>query len=396
VNLILTALPAINDNGTVAFSGTVGTPIGRPTVFKVDGNQITTVATGTDTFTAVNINNNGVVAFGRLTVSGSDLGGIYVGPDPQADKVIALGDPLFGSTVSGLGGQGLGPGRFLNDRGQIAFYYALANGLKGVAVATPAAPNLATPLLPADSVVNAASLSGTILAPGSIVSLFGDRFASGLVVSSTPALPTSLSNVSVTFNGIAAPLYFVSPKQINAQVPIGITGSTVQVQVRASNGQSDIRTLSGGIYSPAIYTLTQSGSGQAIVTFADTSTLVAPRGATPDSRPARAGDIVTIYANGLGPVTPAIESGVNSCGGTCAPDFSNFTLRRVTTMPVVEIGGVRVPDENILFAGLAPQFVGLYQINLRLPTGIAASAAAPVVLHQGNAASPANVTIAVE
>jgi uncharacterized protein (TIGR03437 family) len=65
-------------------------------------------------------------------------------------------------------------------------------------------------------------------------------------------------------------------------------------------------------------------------------------------------------------------------------------------MPVVEIGGLRVPDENILFAGLAPQFVGLYQINLRLPTGIAANAAAPVVLHQGSAASPASVTMAVE
>jgi uncharacterized protein (TIGR03437 family) len=272
----------------------------------------------------------------------------------------------------------------------------LANGLKGVAVATPAAPNLAAPLLPADSVVNAASLSATALSPGSIVSLFGDRFASGLVVESTAVLPTSLSNVSVTFNGIAAPLYFVSPKQINAQVPFGITGTTVQVQVKASNGQSDIRTLTGGIYSPAIYTLAQSGGGQAIVTFADTSTLAAPRGATPDSRPARAGDILTIYADGLGPVTPAIDSGVNSCGGVCAPDFSNFTLRRVTTMPVVEIGGVRVPDGNILFAGLAPQFVGLYQINLRLPAGITASAAAPVVLHQGSAASPASVTMAVE
>jgi uncharacterized protein (TIGR03437 family) len=396
VNLALTSFPAINDQGTVAFSGSVGAQIGRPAVFKVDGKQVTTVATGADMFTPVNINNNGVVAFGRLTGGGGELAGIYVGPDPQADKVVAVGDAMFGSTVNSLAGFGRAPGRFLNDRGQIALYYALANGLKGVAVATPAAPNLAAPLLPADSVVNAASLSATGLAPGSIVSLFGDRFASGLVVSSTPALPTSLSNLSVTFNGIAAPLYFVSPKQINAQVPIGITGTTVQVQVRASNGQSDIRTLTGGIYSPAIYTLTQGGSGQAIVTFADTSTLAAPRGATPDSRPARAGDILTIYANGLGPVTPAIESGVNSCGGTCAPDFSNFTLRRVTTMPVVEIGGLRVPDENILFAGLAPQFVGLYQINLRLPTGIAANAAAPVVLHQGSAASPASVTMAVE
>ena len=396
VNLTLTRFPAINDQGAVAFSGTVGTGIGQPAVFKVDKNQVTVIASGANQFSPVNINNNGTVAFGRLTGAVSDLGGIYVGPDPQADKVIAVGDAMFGSTVTSLDGIGRTPGRFLNDRGQIAFYYTLASGLTGVAVATPATPNLAAPLLPADSVVNAASLSATALAPGSIVSLFGERFASGLVVSSTAALPTSLSSVSVTFNGIAAPLYFVSPKQINAQVPMGITGTTVQVQVRASNGQSDIRTLTGGIYSPGIYTLTQSGSGQAIVTFADTSTLAAPRGTTPDSRPARAGDVLTIYANGLGPVTPAIESGVNSCGGICAPDFSNFTLRRVTTMPVVEIGGVRVPDENILFAGLAPQFVGLYQINLRLPAGIAARAAASVVLHQGSAASPASVTMAVE
>ena len=367
VNLLFTALPAINDKGAVAFSGTVGTPIGRPAVFKVEGNQVTTVATGADLFSAVNINNNGVVAFGRFTVRRLRLGWYLCRSRPAGRQ-------------SGRRRRCLVRIHRLQPR----WPWARARPL-------PERPRTDRVLLhtgerPEGSCRSHAGRSEPGSAPvagrlgGECCLSFRNRsrlrapsfpcsvtvFRTGLVVSSTPALPTSLSNVSVTFNGIAAPLYFVSPKQINAQVPIGITGSTVQVQVRASNGQSDIRTLTGGIYSPAIYTLTQSGSGQAIVTFADTSTLAAPRGATPDSRPARAGDIVTIYANGLGPVTPAIESGVNSCGGTCAPDFSNFTLRRVTTMPVVEIGGVRVPDENILFAGLAPQFVGLYQINLRL------------------------------
>jgi uncharacterized protein (TIGR03437 family) len=397
LSLVLSYFPALNDSGVVALTGHVGSETGPAAIVKVAGTKITTVVSGTGSYTPANINNSGTVVYGIQGIGGlGNLTGIFAGPDPAADKVVAIGDDLFGSKVTRLFGLGYGAGRWLNDRGQVAFYYALANGTVGVAVATPAVASPTAPVLPADAVLNAATFAGSAISPGSVVSLFGDSFSANLVVAPSGVLPESLNNVSVTFNGVAAPLYFVSPQQINAQVPFEITGSTAQIQVHTPGGDSDIRTVSMDLFSPGIYTQTQSGSGQGIVTFADTATLAAPLSGTSNGHPARAGDILTIYANGLGPVTPSIASGLNSCGGTCLSDFSNLTLRNVTTAPVVEIGGVSVPAENILFAGLAPLYIGLYQTNLRLPNGIAPGSAVPIILHQGNDSSRSTVTIAVQ
>jgi uncharacterized protein (TIGR03437 family) len=397
LSLVLSYFPALNDSGVVALTGHLGSETGPAAIVKVEGTKITTIVSGTGSYTPVNINNSGTVVYGVQGVGGlGTLTGIYSGPDPAADKVIVIADALFGSKVTNLFGFGYGAGRWLNDRGQVAFYYALANGTVGVAVATPAAANPTAPVLPTDSILNAATLAGNALSPGSIVSLFGDSFSPDLVVAPSGSLPKSLNSVSVTFNGIAAPLYFVSAKQINAQVPFEVTGSTVQVQVHTPGGDSDIRTVSMDLFSPGIYTQTQNGSGQGIVTFADTGALAAPLSGTSNAHPAHAGDVLTIYANGLGPVTPSIVSGVNSCGGTCLPDYSNLGIRNVTTAPVITIGGVNVPTEDILFAGLAPLYVGLYQVNLRLPSGIAPGSAVPIVLHLGNDSSPSTVTMAVQ
>jgi len=64
--------------------------------------------------------------------------------------------------------------------------------------------------------------------------------------------------------------------------------------------------------------------------------------------------------------------------------------------PVLEVGGTRVPDDQILFSGLAPEFVGLYQVNFRLPAGIRAGASVPIVIRVGDIVSRADVTIAIE
>jgi uncharacterized protein (TIGR03437 family) len=227
--------------------------------------------------------------------------------------------------------------------------------------------------------------------------LFGENFATQLTVASGSPLPATLVGVQVLFNGAAAPLFFVSPKQINVQLPSSLAGGTAQVKVTTSAGESAAQTVQIAPASPAIFTFDQSGSGQGIVTFANTATLAAPPGLTTDSRPARAADVLTIYANGLGAVTPPIRDGQNSCdpNGVCAPDFSNAVLRTAAARPSVEIGGVPVPDANIVFAGLAPQFVGLFQINFKLPDGVPTGDAVSVVIRQGTSSSRADVTIAV-
>jgi hypothetical protein len=85
------------------------------------------------------LNNVGQVAFLGNLDGMPGIQGIYTGPDPAADEVITFGDPLFGSTLVNIPNSGEGP----NDAGQIVFSYSLADGRRGIALATPVAPSLA-------------------------------------------------------------------------------------------------------------------------------------------------------------------------------------------------------------------------------------------------------------
>ena len=391
---------AINDSGAVAFAGRYLSTLG---VFVANGGKVATAvdignqASATLTPGGFTMNNKGQVAYLAQFGVSPRVQGIFTGKDPVADRVIGSGDPLFGSTVMSIGTIGQA-GKFLNDNGQVAFSFTLTNGLRGIAVATPVASSTPPPSITANGILNAASFSGDSGAsPGSVVSIFGANFIDQLSVPSSYPLPTSVNGVSVTFNGIPSPLFFVAPGQINAQVPYEISGPTASVQVTTAAGQSETRTVNIVAQSPAIYTTAQTGSGQGVVVFGNTATVVGPVTPGKDWRPAHTGDTITLYVNGLGAVTPTIANGSNSCErSVCAADLSNLTLRQTSVRPTVEIGGVTVPDSGILFAGLAPQFVGLYQINVTIPSGIRASNQVPIVIHQGKNASPSNVWISMQ
>lgn len=398
--------PAINETGVIAFFARDDASQRRGVYVHQNGQtRLAVSGAAYESLAGLTINNGGELAF-HATATALRSRGIFTGPDPVADAVIKGGDSLFGSTVAliGLGATGQITNQvYFNDRGQVVFDYMLANGEYGLAVATPVQAAGPPPVLTSGSVLNAASFARAgeadhAIAPGSIVSVFGTNFAPGLEMAGGAPLPTSLNGVSVTVNGSPAPLFFVAPNQINALLPTDLTAASALVAVSTPNGTSAAQQVQLASQSPAIYTLDQSGSGQAIVTFANSATLAAPAGATPDSRPAKAGDVLTIYANGLGAVTPPIASGHNSCDpvSVCAPDYSNLTLRTPLTRPRIEIGGVAVPDANISFAGLAPLYVGLFQINFTVPDGIAPGAAVPIVIRQGSAASRSTVTIALQ
>jgi uncharacterized protein (TIGR03437 family) len=400
----LTNAPEINDKGAVVFAGMYQ---GVKGVFIASGGQIgtaidlgTQVVSFADGSGYVNVNSNGEIAYYAKFNISPFVEGIFTGPDKVADKVIATGDPLFGSVVSEVTAPQYTTGRFLNDKGQVAFAYKLSNGLAGVAVATPQASQAPLPTLGAGGIVNAASFAGgAAVAPGSIVSIFGTNFASQLAgAPSTPGpLPTSLLGASITFNGTKAPMFFVAPGQINAQVPFEVTGSSASVQVTTPAGQSNIITVDIVPESPAIFTANASGVGQGVIVFANTVTLVGPIKTGTDWRPAKTGDTLTLYVTGLGAVTPPINDGWNSCAlSICAADFSNLTLRNTVVRPVIKMGGVTVPDNLILYSGFTPAFAGLYQINLTIPAGITPSGQVPVVIQMGNVSSPADVTIAMQ
>ncbi|HLY20606.1 MAG TPA: hypothetical protein VKR61_25440 [Bryobacteraceae bacterium] len=217
-----------------------------------------------------------------------------------------------------------------------------------------------TPVVEPGGVVDAASFSAPV-APGSLVSIFGTNLASEPAFAGTIPLPLTLGSVSVNFNGIAAPLLFVSPLQINVQLPWELT-TTGPVNVVVTNGSaaSPPQAVQVGQYAPGLFAV----KGYAVAVNPDGS-LAAPTGAIPGvaSHPAVPGDSLVLWGSGFGPVNPPGVTGNNSLD----------TLRRTAATPVVTIGGV---PATVTFAGLSPQFVGVYQINVtvssaQLPAGSA-------------------------
>jgi len=239
-------------------------------------------------------------------------------------------------------------------------------------------------------IVNGASFStDAIVSPGSIASLFGENLAattagaewvSSIQISSTGtpthrlSLPTALRDTQVLVNGTPAALFYVSPAQINFQMPPNVTGPTAEVVV-VSEGFAGLPASVGvAPAAPGIFTTNQQGAGQGAILHVDY---------TPNSaqNPAEQGSIVSIYCTGLGSTNPEILS-----GEAAGVNPLNETVQK----PTVLIGGV--PAE-VLYSGLAPGYVSLYQINARIPRGIAGTAL-PIQIQFGERSS--NVaTIAV-
>ncbi len=246
------------------------------------------------------------------------------------------------------------------------------------------------------------------VAPGSLVAVRGENFTSGETVEAEGfPLPTSLGGVTVKFDGMAAPLSAVGPQRIEAQLPsaLGMESSLeaggialATVVVETAETSSYPRRFFAAAYAPGVFTAAGEGTGQAMALFAETTTLAAPRGAGAESRPAQAGDMLEIYATGLGAVEPPIANGMNSCApdGVCLEDLSNVVLRHTLERPRVSIGGVEIAAEGVLFSGLAPALAAVNVVVVEVPQGIEPSAAAEVVIAVGGRKSQSGVTIAVE
>ncbi len=234
------------------------------------------------------------------------------------------------------------------------------------------------PSVSAGGIVNAASFAAnTPVAAASLVSLFGTNLgpATGVLATGLP-LPTLLSNVKVRVNGILAPLIYVSATQINLQVPVELAGQTT-VQVVAQNGDlpSPPVSLSLVAAAPGVFTASVGGRTQGAVLNKD-NTLNTP------ANPARLGDIIQIYATGQGAVSNAPAS------GSPAP---SSPLATTAVNPVVLIGGRQA---DIAFSGLAPGFVGLWQINAVVPATIPAGDAVSVqIVHGGVASNTATIAV---
>jgi len=171
-------------------------------------------------------------------------------------------------------------------------------------------------------------------------------------------------------------LLFASDRQINAIIPFGMpvnARQTLVVQKGSSITVPEPVTLAAA--QPAIFTRNQGGTGQGIV--------VSPSGQFYDpGNPARPGDVIVIYCAGLGEVSPPVPA------GAAAPATP---LSLVTAKVSLVIGG---REARVLFAGLAPGYAGLYQVNAIVPEDAPPGDAVPVVLTVADQASP-TVTMAV-
>jgi uncharacterized protein (TIGR03437 family) len=204
-------------------------------------------------------------------------------------------------------------------------------------------------------VVNAASFNlgpaavNTALAPGSLVTIFGEGLGWQTRSADSFPLPLSLALTTVTMNGVPAPLLYVSPAQINAQVPVELTGSMVEIRIFNPTGVSEGVSLPLASTQPGIFFDIVTGLG-AIVNVADGTPIW--------ERPARAGSFVQVFGTGFGHVEPSLSTGLPAPASPPA----------ITVLPPRVLLDGR--EANFNFSGLAPAFAGLYQLNVELPPGL--------------------------
>lgn len=243
-----------------------------------------------------------------------------------------------------------------------------------------------TPSIRADQgVINAAGFGGTNkIAAGSLVSIYGTNLAATLAQADSTTLSTSLADVdSVTIGGVKAPLKFVIGGQINAQVPWNVPSGAANVVVTRGGTASQPYVAQVADFSPTVYDF--NPSQQAIAVNSDASiTGPAPAVLGLSAHPAKANDGVFFYASGLGALdSDPPANGVNSID----------KLRKTANPLTVTVGGIAA---HVDFAGLSPQFTGVYQVNITIPSGITAGGAVPLKLSIGGVDSADPATIAVQ
>lgn len=235
--------------------------------------------------------------------------------------------------------------------------------------------------------VNAASYS-TAAAPGQILAAFGSGFAGGTVINqgaSSVPLPATISNVSVRVNGTLAPLFFVGVGlgapgafQINYQLPYETLPGLALVEVLNSGVVVSSEFLTVSDAAPGVFSFNASGTGQAAALNQDFTQNGDPAQISGAKAEAR-GRFLIVYANGQGGqlVNAATQAPLTIVSGAAA---TVDPLYATLTKPTVTIGGVAA---DVAFSGLAPGFVGLWQLNVQIPANAPVGNAVPLVVSFG-------------
>jgi len=269
---------------------------------------------------------------------------------------------------------------------------------------------------PKATVLNGASFNvdAAPIAPGSIASAYGSGFPAQASINSVaalvndttpPHLPTSVSDVTLKVSGTAAPLFFAGVGaaigqaagvfQVNFQVPMEIAPGNAKVEVFYKDALVATGTITVARSAPGVFSLAASGKGQAAALNSDGSINGDPAkpvvaGTSPI--PVAPGGVLIVYATGAGAVLKDYASGRLAAplsGQAAACDGS--VLYATMTTPVVTIGG---KNAEVLFSGLAPCYVGLWQLNIRVPADAPPGMETPLVITSDQQTSNAT-TVAI-
>ena len=204
-------------------------------------------------------------------------------------------------------------------------------------------------------------------------------------------MPTSLDGTSVTVNGKAAFVYYISATQVNILTPPDAMSGTVNVVVTTSAGTSAAQTVNVLPAVPGIFTANASGLGQAIATDNTTNLIAAAAGSiagiTTSPISLSSGHALIVWCTGLGAVTPFIADNANSFN----PD-GTYTLRNTVLKPTVTIGDV---EAQFVYSILSPQYVSEYQIGVVPGAGTPTGSAVPLQISINGITTSNQVTIAV-
>lgn len=223
-----------------------------------------------------------------------------------------------------------------------------------------------------ERVVNAADMTQPV-APSGLVTIFGQNLSPINLAASAGPLPTSLGESCLQVNGLNIPVLFVSPTQINAQLP-AVEGSTT-LRLATPSGISDNFNLTVLPAAPAVFRVNVGSEGWPAIIRASNGLVTTP------SNPVRRGDTLTIYATGLGRTSPEVGS------GEPAP---RDPLAGVVTPLVITLGGVPL---EVTFAGLTPGEVGVYQINVNVNHQVPLGLSIPLAISQGGSSTSLSVRV---
>jgi uncharacterized protein (TIGR03437 family) len=225
------------------------------------------------------------------------------------------------------------------------------------------------------AVLNAADGKQAV-APGGLISVYGQQMSPVNIATREIPLPTALGESCLTVNGVPVPMLFVSSQQINGQIPFNVDGNATMT-LHTPGGVSDNFNFTILPTAPSIFRSGSAGpdTGLATITRADNGELVTP------TNPVHPNDTIVIWATGLGRTSPAIDSGM--------PAPSDPLPTAVIT-PSVSLGGTGL---NVTYAGLVPGSVGLYQINATVPGKVPTGLDIPLVINQGGSSTTLSLRV---